>query len=304
MQTVAILPERIPEDERNATHGTLHLWPSGALFIGGDMVNSPHRHFTASIIVGLSGKVGLRAEPNPEFEGVDAAMVAPNVDQQLDARGSRVAILQVDPESRGFGRIAHHFVDHDVRKFEEPVVSKLREILKRADDPSSGRSAYDAVLDELATPGAPSPPIDPRIRKVLGIVKSDFLSTPPAEKLASAVGLSSGRLIHLFTREMGLPIRRYILWLRLRDVLISVALGSTLTEAAHRAGFSDSAHLSRTFRGMFGFPPSWIGEQKGRIRIFLTETAAQDPDSPHPPVDEERLLASGKAGAKLSDARR
>jgi len=28
--------------------------------------------------------------------------------------------------------------------------------------------------------------------------------------------------------------------------------GGSLTEAAHRAGFSDSAHLSRTFRRMFG----------------------------------------------------
>lgn len=28
--------------------------------------------------------------------------------------------------------------------------------------------------------------------------------------------------------------------------------GVSLTEAAHGAGFSDSAHLSRTFRRMFG----------------------------------------------------
>ena len=28
--------------------------------------------------------------------------------------------------------------------------------------------------------------------------------------------------------------------------------GSSLTDAAHGAGFSDSSHLSRTFRRMFG----------------------------------------------------
>jgi AraC-like DNA-binding protein len=30
------------------------------------------------------------------------------------------------------------------------------------------------------------------------------------------------------------------------------ASGAALTEAAHGAGFADSAHLSRTFRRMFG----------------------------------------------------
>jgi AraC-like DNA-binding protein len=35
-----------------------------------------------------------------------------------------------------------------------------------------------------------------------------------------------------------------------------VAGGETLTGAAAAAGFSDSAHLSRTFRRAFGLPPS------------------------------------------------
>ena len=34
--------------------------------------------------------------------------------------------------------------------------------------------------------------------------------------------------------------------------------GANLTEAAHLAGFADSAHLSRTFRAMFGVAPSLL----------------------------------------------
>jgi AraC-like DNA-binding protein len=34
------------------------------------------------------------------------------------------------------------------------------------------------------------------------------------------------------------------------------AAGGSLTDAAHEAGFADSAHLSRTFRRMFGVAPS------------------------------------------------
>src|SRR5204862_7430167 len=133
------------------------------------------------------------------------------------------------------------------------------------------------------------PPIDPRIRKVLGIIKADFLAPPLAPELASAVGLSAGRLIHLFTQEMGLPIRRYVLWLRLRDVMFSLAAGHSLTEAAHRAGFADSPHLSRTFRGMFGFPPSAISEGRGRVRIVFDPEAAVAEPGAHPTIDTERL---------------
>lgn len=298
MAEVSLAERRIAEHQ--SLYGTLFVWPSGALFKGGDMLNSPHRHFTASIIVGMSGPFRLRAEPSSDWVPMDAVMVAPNLDQQLDARGTEVAILQVDPESRAYARIAHHFADDDVRSLGEPILSRLRTILARAEDPATAKDAYQGTLDELAAGGTPSPPIDPRIRKVLGIIKSDFLSTPPAAKLAAAVGLSSGRLIHLFTREMGLPIRRYILWLRLRDVLISVAAGATLTQAAHHAGFSDSAHLSRTFRGMFGFPPSSIGESRARIRIVVAADGLEDTDSPHPPIDEGRRV-NLETSAKMAD---
>lgn len=42
------------------------------------------------------------------------------------------------------------------------------------------------------------------------------------------------------------------LWLRLQRAVELFAAGTPLTEAAHAAGFADSAHLSRTFRRMFG----------------------------------------------------
>ena len=38
-----------------------------------------------------------------------------------------------------------------------------------------------------------------------------------------------------------------------------LARGGTLTDAAHAAGYSDSAHLSRVFRATFGFRPSALG---------------------------------------------
>lgn len=38
--------------------------------------------------------------------------------------------------------------------------------------------------------------------------------------------------------------------------MAAVARGDNMTKAAHRAGFSDLAHMSRTFRSTFGVVPS------------------------------------------------
>jgi AraC family transcriptional regulator len=91
-----------------------------------------------------------------------------------------------------------------------------------------------------------------RIRKMVAWA-SERIDTPVSLVDAAAhVGLSSGRARHLFVESTGLPFRTYLLWMRLNRAVELFAVGSTLTEAAHGAGFSDSSHLSRTFRRMFG----------------------------------------------------
>lgn len=63
-------------------------------------------------------------------------------------------------------------------------------------------------------------------------------------------------LAHLFREEVGLPFRRYVLWRKLSRAMLLIGRGSSLTEAAYASGFADSAHLTRTFRQMFGIPPT------------------------------------------------
>lgn len=79
-------------------------------------------------------------------------------------------------------------------------------------------------------------------------------STSPVSlsDVAALVGLSPGRTRRLFVQQTGLPLRTYLLWLRPTRALELFAGGASLTEAAHAAGFSDSAHPSRTFHRMFG----------------------------------------------------
>ncbi|WP_406278079.1 helix-turn-helix transcriptional regulator [Nocardia sp. NBC_00881] len=74
--------------------------------------------------------------------------------------------------------------------------------------------------------------------------------------VARQLGVSATRLTQLFIEQVGLPLRRYILWLRLHIARTRAMAGDDLAAAAHPAGFSDTAHLTRTCRRTFGLPPS------------------------------------------------
>jgi AraC-like DNA-binding protein len=52
------------------------------------------------------------------------------------------------------------------------------------------------------------------------------------------------------------PVRPYIRWLRLQRAACELMDGATASMAAHRAGFADAAHMTRTFRYMLGTTPS------------------------------------------------
>ena len=72
------------------------------------------------------------------------------------------------------------------------------------------------------------------------------------------VHLSESRFLHLFKEETGIPWRRALVWRRAQVAIQLAARGKSLTEAAHAAGYADSAHLSRQFKSLFGLPPSVV----------------------------------------------
>lgn len=125
------------------------------------------------------------------------------------------------------------------------------------------RRTLAAVVDDLVEHLAPAlttdeatprhPAVDDALRLLPSLVAAGPVS---GTDLATQVGLSVSRLTHLFTDQVGIPLRRYVLWSRLRLAVMRVQAGDDLTGAAHGAGFSDSAHLTRTTREMFGLPPS------------------------------------------------
>lgn len=93
---------------------------------------------------------------------------------------------------------------------------------------------------------------DARVERALLALDQQLSGKVSAHALAQAAHVSLSQLERLFANQLGLPVRRLVLWRRLRVALVIALGGSTLTEAAHGAGFADSAHFSRTMKQLFG----------------------------------------------------
>lgn len=101
---------------------------------------------------------------------------------------------------------------------------------------------------------APRRRVDRRALVALEALDADDLTIAEA---ARRVGLSESRLTHLVTDTLGSPPRSFRTWFKLRRAIGEALFGgATLTQAAHRAGFADSAHLTRTCKQLMGVRPA------------------------------------------------
>ena len=106
-------------------------------------------------------------------------------------------------------------------------------------------------------------PMDMRVIHIAQKIKKELPLTSTLEELAAEVGVSAHRLRHLFSDKLGISIKSYTLWARMRRAVELIAHGESLSVVAHDVGFSDPAHLTRTLKQFFGLTPSFVARGMG-----------------------------------------
>jgi AraC-like DNA-binding protein len=112
--------------------------------------------------------------------------------------------------------------------------------------------AAESAATLVRAGAGPARPLDRRVAHVLAALRA-----PDADRrrAVAEIGLSEAHLQALFVRDVGLPIRSYLLWRRLMAAIAAFDR-TDATRAAHAAGFADLAHFSRTCRRMLGYSPT------------------------------------------------
>jgi AraC-like DNA-binding protein len=127
----------------------------------------------------------------------------------------------------------------------------------------------DFVGHVLAGSGEPSWPTPMRStsgsrRRSVGEATKTLLCASPGNPhrighVAAAVGVSPFHLAHVFRAHSGLPLRQYLLRLRMARSLARLGAGETnLSRLALDLGFSSHSHFTTLFHRHFGVGPAAV----------------------------------------------
>jgi AraC-like DNA-binding protein len=261
----------------SANQKYLLLWPDLLLFRGLiDRALKAHQHHSIQLVIALEQAFLTKNLSTGEWESKQALLIPPNASHQCDAQNLPVLTLKFEPESAiGQALLTGLLHPNEVLDLSE---SKELEVLKERinnqlekNDFAGIRAIVVQTLFDVFKLSNNKRELDPRIEQVRQYIQVHFGENLSTQDLMEVAHLSESRLLHLFKEQVGLPIRQYLQWERIRQAILHVVQGHDLTEAAYFAGFSDAAHFSRSFLARIGHPPSLVFKNSNSVQVFVAE---------------------------------
>ena len=233
--------------------------PDWLLYAGPVAPTTLHAHHALQIVVAVDDAVTLR-DASGRTLPCRTAIVPPRAAHAIAAGALSALVLHVPTEKPAGRRLcALSIAADDVAAWQTAgtAAALAGGIPVTWDD---AVAVVSRLLDDVGAAAAlPTPARHPAVLQVLRVLPTLLESGDvSAAALAARCRLSVSRLSHLFNDEVGTPLRPFILWLRLQTAGRHISSGASLTQAAHAAGFHDSAHLSRVFKSTFGLSPSTL----------------------------------------------
>jgi AraC family transcriptional regulator len=220
-----------------------------------------HSHYAIQVAFGVDHGIRFRPSDDTDWTAYDGVVIASRQPHAMDASvvpGN--AILFVEPETREGRALAERFQPDGIVGITDAAIGSARHALFAAWREQQGVEAITAAARQVVTALTdgvePTVVSDERILRAIAFINAHLDAPLTLDQVAAEAFLSPSRFRHLFVEQTGMALRPYMLWRRFLLVWDLLMRGESLSTAAHAAGFADAAHLTRTCRRTFGFPPS------------------------------------------------
>ena len=253
----------------NSTDAKIHLyvWPERFLYLGPSTRTSLHRNHAATWLVARDGKIRVTLGSGAALEN-QVIYLPSETEYATDLALSSIAALYWEPESASFRRSLDH-IDNTPHAFarEGAAVSEFLRLYAFETTRDEADELLAKIFGFARLQAAQPDYVDARVNAALVFLRESPQAYDSIEALSARVHLSPSRFAHLFKKVVGVPVRRYVLWLKMRHALDLAIAGDSLTTAALSSGFADSAHLSRSVRAMLGIAPEFLFRHRERLVI-------------------------------------
>jgi AraC-like DNA-binding protein len=233
--------------------GIARVVRGGATHLSCSQRTSAHGHYAWKIHVGLDAPVWLESAGARVDSSAAARVVVvpPGCTHATGAVGLSIAAFAA-PGSRNMPWRATGAPFAIGGAHARRIVAMCRQL-----DPND-RWAHADLVDLVVAEAVNDRPqrLDARVGATLEALAHD--PNIPLATIASAQRVSLDRLGRLTSQGTGMRLRRHVLWSRLLHVLSTPQPAMSLAVAAYDAGFSDHAHMTRTFRAFLGRTPSQL----------------------------------------------
>ena len=249
----------------------LYLWPRRVLYLGRSFDSEIHTHHAVQLTVGLDGPLCIN-KSNSHNQRLPAVVISSETPHSLRSEGEWVASIYLEPESEDYERLVDYYPGelgsgYKAAKIAPDLTEQLLGLLKTGLNANRAYQLVESVIEPSTVVDEQS--LDSRVIRVLTYLTKESGRNIPVVELAQYVNLSPDRLAHLFRQEIGIPIRRFILWQKLRLAASVACEGKSLTDAAQYGGFTDSAHFTHSFQKLFGVNPSFLFGAKAQLAVYV-----------------------------------
>ena len=252
----------------------LYLWDKRTLYIGPLFEPLKLTQGAATLLVSLDKDISFNIDNESKKIECTSLLLPAGLSVNIDTGDAIIASCNLDPLGADFSGLTVLMqnkagkVSYNLKQYSDfkQVYSKLQ---KEQLDSEGAYRLLEDLLENRFSQFYPNHAIDSRVARVVEKIKQTADDNLSVDDLASLVNLSVPRLVQIFKKQTGVPMRRYRLWHRLFITAVEMASGGNLTEAAMNAGFTDSSHFSHTFKAMFGMPPTIILLQPNGLKIVV-----------------------------------